>query len=128
MRGQVAVEFMIILIFALIIISVAVVVAFQKSIEVDDEKTNLEAERALYSAANAINTAHAEGDGFTSAFVLPAMVGEHNYTIRASSTVIWMEADGRFYAETLLTDNVTGSFVAGDNTVRNAGGGIYLNG
>jgi len=128
MRAQVAMEFIIILCFTLIILAAAVGISFQKSIETESERMRLEAEQVLYAAASAINMAHAEGDGFSTAFSLPASVGGANYTIETSSTLIWMEAAGSFYAETLLTDNVTGAFVPGENTVRNAGGGIRLNG
>jgi hypothetical protein len=127
MRGQVAVEFIIILAFMMVLLAVAAGISFQKSLETEGEMADLEAEMVLHEAASAVNTAHIEGDGFRTTIVLPETVGGRNYTIRMSAALIWMEVGGSFHSDIMLTGNVTGDFVPGENTVKNAGGGVFLN-
>lgn len=120
-------EFIIILAFMMILLIGAAAIAFQKSVETEGERLGLEADRVLHEAASAINTAHIEGDGFRTSLFLPEAIGGRNYTIKTSSTLIWMEVGGNFHSEIMLTGNVTGEFIPGENTVRNGGGGIFLN-
>lgn len=127
MKAQVAVEFILVFIFMLLLMVGAVMIANQKTLETHGERINFEAEGAVYKAASAVNTAHLEGDGFSMSFILPGTIGGHNYSINRDSNYMWIDLLEKHYFEGLLTDNVTGTPVPGSNRVENIGGMVYVN-
>ncbi|MFH1294615.1 MAG: hypothetical protein ABIH90_01570 [Candidatus Aenigmatarchaeota archaeon] len=127
MKGQVAIEFMIIFIFMLLLMIGAVAIANKKTLETHSETMDLEAEKVLYKASSAVNTAYIEGDGFGLNFVLPEGISGTDYSINISSNAMWLSLGAKTYAGDLLTDDIAGEMVYGANTVENRGGIVYVN-
>lgn len=127
MKGQVAIEFMIIFIFMLLLMIGAVAIANKKTLETHSETMDLEAEKVLYKVSSAVNTAYIEGDGFKLNFTLPESISGADYNINISSMALWLSMNAKTYAGNLLTDDIVGELVYGPNTVENRGGIVYVN-
>lgn len=127
MKAQVAVEFILVFMFMMVVLIGAVVIAGQKSAETEAQRMDIEAMAVVYEAASAVNTAHTEGDGFKMDFALPGSIADNTYTVGMGSGSIWVVVQDRSYIEKILTSDITGEMHPGDNTVENRGGYIYVN-
>ena len=127
-KAQASIEFMILIILFLVAISVAMIVSIHRSYTISQSQVDLSSTTILNSAANRINTAFLEGDGYSIKITLPENILRMDYTIEVNSNELIMRLDGRAYVASLLTDNVTGSFTKGVNTITNRNGEILING
>jgi uncharacterized protein (UPF0333 family) len=125
-RGQVSLEFMLLFILFLVAITTALMVSINRSHSISQAQIDLSSNRVLSDAADRINTAFLEGDGFSIKVTLPEKIMRMDYTIEVKSNEVLLRLDGKTYVTYLLTNNVTGSFVKGTNAVTNQKGEILI--
>ncbi len=121
-------EFMILFILFLVAIATALTVSINRSHTISQAQIDLESRGVLNAAADRINTAYLEGDGFSINITLPERIMRMDYTIDVSSNEVILRLDGKTYIAYLLTNNVTGSFAKGTNTITNSNGEIIIRG
>ena len=125
-KGQSAMEFMFIFGIFIAAFLIAMLVALPKMTEVSDYSMKLETQRVLSRAAGKINTAWIEGEGYTTNMTLPETIGPKNYTLNVTSNHLLLFIESGHYSETVITNNVTGSFSPGTNTLTNMGDRIVI--
>ena len=125
-KAQASMEFMILFILFLLAVSIAMVVAVNRSQAISQAQIDLESNKVLREVADKINIAYMEGDGFSMDVTLPESILRINYTIDIHSNEVIMTVYGSTYIRYLLTNNVTGVPVKGTNTITNRNGEIMI--
>ena len=127
LAGQVSVEFMLIFVFFMAILTVVLVAVLQNTEGVYSSTLDLEAESTLSMVKSKLDTALLEGSGFSTRFTLPEiLMSSYNYSINISSSSLLLEANNRTYSKLLLTNSTAGMLKKGENTVRNEDGRIVI--
>lgn len=126
MKVQVSIEFMIIFAGFLVAMILVTVGSWNNLANINDSSIDFEARKIIGLAADRINTAYLEGDGFSINLSLPETIINRNYTLYAEGTLLWLEVNGDSFHRTLLTDNITGNLSAGINRLSNVEGGLVI--
>ena len=126
MRAQASMEFMILFILFLVALGGALMVSINRSQTISQAQIDITATRILDDAADRINTAYIEGDGFSMNLTIPQKIIRKDYLINVSSNEVIIRLEGKTYVRTLLTNNVTGEFIKGKNRVMNYNGQIRI--
>jgi len=125
-RGQSSMEFLAMLVFLMIaLVTVSYSILF-KSTAIIDTQREMEANRLLKNAADKINTAFIEGDGFSINVTLPYRIYEEDYYIETSGNQIRITAFNKTYDRFMVTGNITGSFQGGLNRLENINGVVAI--
>ena len=124
--GQSAMEFIMIFTLLIAALCVAAWVSLERTREMNAAKIQLEANNMLNDVSEKINTAFLEGSGFSVRLNLPEKLLGRDYLIQVYSNYVYLDFAGTTYVKQLLTKNITGSFVNGENTVRNKNGIIMI--
>ncbi len=76
-----------------------------------------------------INSAVLQGDGYATNATLPYKIGASDFYVNVTNGVVTLTiTDNKLStASRIMTKNVTGAFLKGQNMVRNRGGVIYVN-
>jgi len=127
MKGQVSMEFMVIFASFLFILSVALVVTWTKTEQVEATRFKLEAEKITTLISAAINTAYLEGDGYAQNLTLPDNIIDLPYQILINSNMVIINHSLGTVSEKLFTGNITGNLTTGLNIIRNRNGTILIN-
>jgi hypothetical protein len=125
-KGQVTVEFVLILMVLLLALNVAAVVSYEKTEEIGKHKVNFESRRILDDTAGKINTAWLEGDGFESTLDLPQDLMGLDYSLEIRSNLLILYCENQTYSKYLLTQNVTGIPGPGQNSLKNLEGEVVI--
>jgi len=126
MKVQVAIEFMIIFAAFLLALTIIVIASWNNVVNINRSALDFEANRILNLAANRINTAYLEGDGFSIDLAVPEKVGSYEYTLEIEGNMLWLNLNEMSYHRMLLTSNITGILKKGVNTIRNVEGGVVI--
>jgi len=124
--GQVSVEFMLIFVFFIAVLTVVLVAVLQNTQSVYSSTLDLEAESMLSMVKSKLDTALLEGSGFSTTFTLPESLMSYNYSLNISSRSLVLEANNRTYSKLLLTNSTEGVPKKGGNSVRNEDGRIVI--
>jgi hypothetical protein len=119
-------EFMILFVLFLVAVGFALVVSVHRSQIISQAHVDMESDKILRTVTDRINTAYLEGDGFSMGVTVPENIVGMEYAINISSNVVVLGLDGSTYVRYLLTDNVTGLFVKGENHILNRNGEIII--
>ena len=125
-KGQSSVEFMMIFAVLLIVLGLAVWISGTKSTELNTIKTNLEINEVLNKISSKINTVHIEGNGFSTEMILPATIRNRIYNITIIDNRVILNLEGLTFLQSVLTENITGSFKIGINYLKNNNGVVEI--
>lgn len=130
-KGQSSIEFLTLVIFAMILFALFYGEVLKKNNEVLINKIDAEGSLIVDKVANEINIAITQGDGYSKDFSLPEKIYSYDYNITTSSNMVFVEwirnekQDSK--SSRIIIENVTGLFKAGTNTIRNVYGVVYAN-
>jgi hypothetical protein len=125
-KAQSSVEFMLIFILFMAILTVVVAAVLQNTQGIFSSTLDLEAENTLSLVKSRLDTAYLEGSGFSTNFTLPQTVMVFNYSINISSKFLIMEVNNQTYSKILLTNSTAGTLRKGENMVKNADGVLVI--
>lgn len=125
-KAQVPIEFMVLFMLFLAVLTIAVVSVTQSTDSVYMSSTWLEAEGLLSLAKSKIDTAFLEGDGFSTSLILPEKILGFNYTLNISSNLLFIEINNEHQTKMLLSGNITGPLRKGENRIQNIGNRIVI--
>jgi len=126
MKSQSSVEFMIIFILLIIILSLAAWIGTTKTQQINTIQTNLEIGNLLNDVVNKIDTVFIEGSGFSTDITLPEKILGANYSITIINNQILVDHRNLVYSKRLLTDNITGNLSIGFNLITNENGVVVI--
>lgn len=126
-KSQTGLELLMFFSIAMLIFSAVYTSIFDKTKDVYDSKSRSEALKISEKIASEINTAVSEGDGYSKNITLSNNVFGTGYVVfieKGDVFVRWREKNA---VSRTITENVTGTFVAGNNQIMNKGGVIFVN-
>lgn len=129
-KGQVELEFLSLVSMVLIIFVLIYFLAFQKQLDVQEQRVNIFGKQLCSSLAFEIDQAYSIGTGYEKNVTLPYLLGDNlDYSIAVnlgekSLLITWPNGACR---AVIKADNVTGTFNVGSNTIRNVAGGVVIN-
>ena len=93
----------------------------------DSTKTFIDAQSLSDQIASEINTGLIAGDGYSRVFFLSKEVDSFNYTVVVNNYLVALQLPD-FTAQSLIfTKAINGTFVQGQNSIKNVNGNIYVN-
>lgn len=125
-KGQVAMEFVLLIVFSFMILIVFSIVAREQIIDI-----GLEEERSIMKDISGmvqteINTAMGVSDDYRRVFYVPEEISEgHDYSIGISNNYII--ANTTDFEVVLRISSINGNIQKGNNTITKRGGLVYLN-
>ncbi|MFH0808399.1 MAG: hypothetical protein V1888_02175 [archaeon] len=126
-RGQVAIEFIIVL-GAVLFFTSLFLLTIQK---VQEEKIysnqNIQLKEIALTVQNEINLALASSDGYTRQFQLPETSGMLEYEITIDNGIVYAKTTNDKHAMTLPVQEVIGNINITENTIQKLNGQVYLN-
>lgn len=126
-RGQAGLEMMAFVAFILLAFSVAYLSLTSKTISAIESKANEDARHISDRVASEINTAVAEGNGYSKMFRLPDRIQSSNYTIFVERGAVFVDWQDRSVASNVIVNNITGNFTHGWNAIENREGVVFAN-
>ncbi len=125
-KAQAATEFIILFIIVLVVLTATLFMSVQRSQDLTDTRVEMEAMGILNNAANKINIAYLEGDGFMINLTLPDEIFGRNYTIIIKSNYVSIAVSNVTYFKPILTEDITGNLTKGTNLIRNRNGIVVI--
>ena len=125
-KAQVSIEFMILFIFFLGLLSFAIVSVMQSVQDVSASSVGLEAQKTLSVLRSKLDTAFLEGDGFSTNFTLPQKIMSLDYSVNVSSGFALIVVNNLTYSAPIISRNVSGEPRKGENALRNQGGSLVI--
>ena len=110
----------------LIFLSVYTLVS-EKTMQAYGSKANSEAIELSERIASEINTAVSEGDGYSKNITLPDNIFGSGYAVEVDGGSVFVKLYKKNAVSRIITKNVTGTFVLGNNRISNLGGVILVN-
>lgn len=129
-KGQTAIEFMVIMGFALFFFVSFFAIIQNNLQEEDDEKERMIAQNIIMDVKNEIKIAAEASDGYSRVFTLPYNILGRDYEISIINNMIYLkveEGTGIAY-NTLNVSSSSNPFIKGDNVIKKRGGEIVING
>lgn len=124
-KSQVAMEFIMLVLLAFMIMIVFTVVGRDRMVDLRREEEFVALKDVAFTVQAEIFTATNVEDGYIREFGLPASLGGVNYTIQISGGYVIAESENHDY--TLKISPVTGDVINGANVIRKEDGVVYLN-
>ena len=125
-KAQVSIEFMILFIFFLGLLSFAIVSVMQNVQDISASSVGLEAQKTLSLMRSKLDTAFLEGDGFSTNFTLPQKIMSLDYSVNVSSGFALIEVNNLTYSSPIIARNISGGPRKGENALRNSGGYLVI--
>ncbi len=125
--SQTGIELLMFFSIAMLIFSSAYTLVSEKTINAYDSKSNSEAIEISEKIASEINTAVSEGEGYSKNITLPNNIFGSGYAIEVDKGSVFVKLPKKNAVSRTITENVTGTFVIGNNQIRNKGGVILVN-
>ena len=124
-KGQVAMEFVMLVMLAFMILVVFSSVVRDRYSEVRMEEEYVALKDVVGMLQSEINTAFSVSDDYSRTFELPDSVEGHNYTVRILDGHLIGESEN--FEVGMRIPPLTGNFTKGENTIQKKGGQILLN-
>jgi len=124
MKGQIAVEFSIMVMLAFVFLGVVLIISLFYLERAHDQRLQRGVEDVADQAQQELLLAAAVEDGYTRTFTLPDTIDGSSYDLSNTATTLTIEADDVIYNRDI--PNVTGSLGKGTNTVRRIDGAIII--
>lgn len=125
-KAQVALEFVSILGFSMLVFAVFFVFTQKEKDKVIVYNNFLEVQKVAKEVSNGINVANLEGDGYSIKILIPSKINNRDYDILLENGSLTVVQDDNSYAVTIFAETVTGSIKKGVNIIKNVGGGINI--
>ncbi|MCK4927339.1 MAG: hypothetical protein KAS11_02655, partial [Candidatus Aenigmarchaeota archaeon] len=126
-KGQGGLEFMILIIFVLLIFTSYSTIINNNSADVIEAKKNHLSISIAEKIAYEINIAMTSGQGYMKRFYIPYNIYGHDYNITFSRKAAFVDWAGNSHAAYIITNNISGELIKGYNYIENLGGSLYLN-
>ena len=126
-KGQGGLEFMILIIFTLIVFTSYNTIINNNSADVVEAKRNYLSISIAEKIAYEINIAMTSGPGYMKRFYIPYDIYGYDYNITFSRNSAFVDWAGNSHAAYLITNNISGDFIKGYNYIENRGGSLYMN-
>lgn len=126
--GQAGIEFMFLVILALIIFSVFYVDLSSRQADFLEYKISREAEFISDTIAYNINIAFASSDGYSANFTIPQTIIGSSYNTTVENNSIFVKWNNRTVFSGLVSSDVQGTPFPGRNSVLNIGGVVFVSG
>jgi hypothetical protein len=92
------------------------------------EKNYNDAQSISDQVASEINLALKAGDGYSRIFFIPYKISDaFDYEIKVDNYLVTVSWSNRFTQSVILSKNITGSLVKGQNLIKNINGIVYVN-
>jgi hypothetical protein len=124
-NSQVAMEFVMFILLAFMIMVVFSVVTRGRMIDLREEEEYVALKDVVHAVQSEISIATGVEDGYLREFSIPESLGGVDYTIQISGGYIIAESKNHEYI--LSVPNVEGNITKGVNQVTKEGGTVYLN-
>ena len=130
MRGQSAVELVILLSISIVIVLIFTLAIAPIEDRISAERRHILAKEVFMSAAAEMDSATISGDGYMRQFTVPARLRDNtNFTLFVNPEIqrimiVW--GQGNAIGMKMLTSNVSGNFTHGPQLIRNAGGTVII--
>ncbi len=126
-KAQVSVEFLSVIMFLTMAMSVFYVAFQGKSVQYLNEKARDEADFLTEYVATALNAALLAGDGFEKNITLPQSIAGMKYNITVKGGMVMVSYDDNYQFSPTMVNETHGNFYPGKvNIIRNIGGRIYV--
>jgi hypothetical protein len=125
-KAQISIEFMILFIFFVGILAFAMVSVMQNIQDTSSSTLGLETKKTLSLVKSKLDTAFLEGDGFSTNFSLPQQIMNLDYSVNISSGFVLIEISNLTYSSPLITKDITGIPIKGENVLRNINGRLVI--
>lgn len=126
-KAQSSMELLTFFSIALLVFSIAYTVVLEKAQSAYDTKSRMEAAAISGLISSEINTAVAEGDGYSKNITLPDNIFGAGYVISVDAGNVFVTWRGKNAASRTISENVSGNFIFGNNKISNKGGVIFVN-
>ncbi|MBU4245984.1 MAG: hypothetical protein ABIF85_04045 [Nanoarchaeota archaeon] len=126
-KAQSSIELLLFFSIALLMFSVVCSTIFEKTRNVYDSKSISQAIEISEKIAAEINTAISEGDGYSKNITLQNDIFGATYIVSVDKGNVFVVWRGKNAASRTIIENVTGTFVSGNNRIKNKGGFIIVN-
>ena len=126
-KAQTSIEMFAFFSMALLIFSIAYMFVFEKTQNAYDLKARTNALDMGNRVSSEINTALAEGDGYSKNISLPSEILGALYTVSVDNGYVFVSWRGKNAASRTTADSVIGNFIFGNNKISNRGGVIFVN-
>jgi len=126
-KSQTGLELLMFFSIAMLIFSAVYTSIFEKTKNVYDSKSRSEALEISEKIASEINTAVSEGSGYSKNITLSNNIFGEEYTVLIERDAVFVKWREKNAVSRTITENVTGTFVAGNNKIMNKGGVIFVN-
>ena len=125
-KAQVSIEFMILFIFFLGLLSFAIVSVMQSVQDISGSSVGLQAQKTISLLRSKLDTAFLEGDGFSTNFTLPQTIMSLDYSLNVSSGFALIQVNNQTYSAPIISRNISGEPRKGENALRNQGGLLVI--
>ncbi len=125
-QGQAGIEFMFLVILALIIFSVFYTDLSSRQADFLEYKISREAEFISDKIAYNINIAFASSDGYSANFTIPQTIMGSSYNTTVENNSIFVKWSNRTVFSGLVSSEIQGSLAPGQNSVSNIGGVVFV--
>ena len=126
-KAQASMELLAFFSMALLIFSIAYMFVFEKTQNAYDLKARADALDIGNHVSSEIDTALAEGDGYSKTISLPSNILGVLYTVSVDRNYVFVSWRGKNAASRTTADSVIGNFIFGNNKISNRGGVIFVN-
>ena len=125
--SQTGIELLMFFSIAMLIFISVYTLVFQKTISAYDSKSDSEAIELSEKIASEINTAVSEGDGYSKNITLPSSLFGSGYSVETDAGSVFVKLPKKNAVSRTITKNITGTFVFGNNQIRNKNGVVLVN-
>lgn len=126
MKAQVAVEFMVLFTIFIAAVIVSLFLVWNNVLSINKATNDIEFRKVLDTIGGKIDTVYLEGDGFQTNVTIPYRVSGISYPVDLNEGLLWITVQNRTYTRRLLTNDVSGTFKKGVNTLKNVDGVVVI--
>ncbi len=124
-KAQVALEFVLLVSMAFLVLVIFTANVRDKIIDMSDEEEYIMVKDLTYMVQNEINLAARVYDGFNRTFYIPYTLDGNDFTISIESNQVITQSDNHEFL--LQIHEIQGNLTKGNNTITKIGGVVYLN-
>jgi hypothetical protein len=126
--AQVSVEFTILISVLILVLIATIYYNSTFFLEINSAKTQNDAQAISDQIASEINIALKIGDGYYRNFNIPNKISNvNNYNISIDDYFVLLKWKDSSVRSVIMTKNITGVLINGQNIIKNVGGIIYVN-
>ncbi|MEM5836255.1 MAG: hypothetical protein QXR09_01390 [Candidatus Aenigmatarchaeota archaeon] len=128
MSAQVSLEFISLLSLLFIFLFLTIYHSSNLYIQTNRAKVLKEAQTISDQIASEINLALKAGSGYSRIFTIPQKISNAiDYNITVKDYLVILSWNNGFVQSTILTRNISGEILKGENLIRNLNGVVYVN-